>query len=409
MSDVSPANIEYGTRTVGELAELVTKGTTPTSIGAKYSKSGIHFVRATDLKSRVLDYEGCTLFISEATDEKLSRSRVLGGDVLLAIAGTIGRTTVVPTDAPPLNCNQAVCIIRCGKDLDAAYFCRWLESESAKRQMGRSTVTGVISNLSLGQVKSLELPLPPLFEQRRIAAILDKADALRQKRREAIAKLDQLLQSVFLEMFGDPVTNPKGWPKAELPHLSQHFCDGPFGSNLKTSHYRDRGVRVVRLQNIGVWKFVGRHAAYISQLHYESLPRNHCKGGDVLIGTLGEPNLRACILPNTIDKALNKADCVLFRPLDGKATSEYICGLLNSPSIVRKASGLSLGQTRSRISMGRLKGLVVPTPPYARQRDFTVFVSKLKVERKSLEDACSRADELFYSVQQRAFTFSGKL
>jgi len=59
--------------------------------------------------------------------------------------------------------------------------------------------------------------------------------------------------------------------------------------------------------------------------------------------------------------------------------------------------------------MGRLKGLVVPTPPYARQRDFTVFVSKLKVERKSLEDACSRADELFYSVQQRAFTFSGKL
>src|SRR5215475_12026903 len=86
-----------------------------------------------------------------------------------------------------------------------------------------------------------------------------------------------------------------------------------FGSNLKTSHYRERGVRVIRLQNIGVGKFLDEDKAYISEEHFAALPRHHCFSGDVLIGTLGDPNLRACLQPKRIKRALNKADCILLR------------------------------------------------------------------------------------------------
>src|SRR5690606_13505767 len=116
----------------------------------------------------------------------------------------------------------------------------------------------------------------PLPEQKRIAAILDKADAIRRKRQQAIQLADDFLRAVFLNMFGDPVTNPKGWPRAALPDVAEKFTDGPFGSNLKSSHYVEEGVRVIRLQNIGVGSLLDDDLAFISEEHYQSLPRNHC-------------------------------------------------------------------------------------------------------------------------------------
>lgn len=103
--------------------------------------------------------------------------------------------------------------------------------------------------VSKADMEDVEIPLPPLAEQRRIAAILDKADALRRKRQEAIALTEQLLRSTFLEMFGDPVTNPKRWPTTTLGQLIPDkgaIVDGPFGSSLKPEHYVESGVRVVR-------------------------------------------------------------------------------------------------------------------------------------------------------------------
>ena len=147
-----------------------------------------------------------------------------------------------------------------------------------------------ISNLDHKRTLDLQIPLPPLAEQKRIARILDAADALRAKRREALAQLDNLFQSIFLDMFGDPVTNPMGWPPISLAAISEELRDGPFGSNLKSSHYVESGVRVIRLQNIGVGEMLNDDLAFISEEHFASLPRNHGRPGDVIIGTMGDPN-----------------------------------------------------------------------------------------------------------------------
>lgn len=212
---------------LGALTSLITKGTTPKTMGLALSDAGIPFLRAENIRDLGVVFGRDPLFIDEHTNEALSRSRIQRGDVLVSIAGTIGRVGVVPDDAPErMNCNQAVAIVRVNDRLDARYLAHWLTSDGAISQIARAKVTATISNLSLGEIAGLAVPWRPLPEQRRVAAILDKAAAIRRKRREAIALTDELLRSAFLEMFGDPVSNPKGWPSAPLGTLARFIGGG---------------------------------------------------------------------------------------------------------------------------------------------------------------------------------------
>jgi type I restriction enzyme S subunit len=110
-------------------------------------------------------------------------------------------------------------------------------------------------------------------------------------------------------MFGDPVANPKGWDLEVLRDIAVKFSDGPFGSNLKSSHYEPEGIRVIRLQNIGLGILLDEDKAFITEAHFEMIAKHRCLPGDVLVGTLGDPNLSDCILPEVIPTTLNKADC----------------------------------------------------------------------------------------------------
>jgi len=252
-------------------------------------------------------------------------------------------------------------------------------------------------------LKRSEVILPPLAEQRRIAEVLDKAEALRAKRRAALAQLDSLTQSLFLDLFGDPATNPKNWPIKPIGSLASKFSDGPFGSNLKSEHYTEIGVRVIRLQNIGIGKFVDDDAAYISEQHFAKLKKHDCRPGDVLVGTMGDPNLRACIQPDWLPVALNKADCVQLRPDERIANAIFVCALLNQPATERMAHDLMQGQTRVRISMGRLRGLEVPLPPLDLQHEFARRVAAVEKLKTAQRAALAELDALFASLQHRAF------
>ena len=190
-------------QSIGDLAIRVTKGTTPTTLGYSFAEAGIPFVRVQNLVEGKVDLSRDPLFIDEETHEVLERSQIQKGDLLISIAGTIGRPAIADIDSP-LNCNQAVAIVRFNGTVDRKYVLFWLATPDALRQMSSKGVTATITNLSLTQIKSLQIPLPPLAEQKRIARILDAADALRAKRRESLAQLDTLLQSTFLDMFGDP-------------------------------------------------------------------------------------------------------------------------------------------------------------------------------------------------------------
>ena len=166
-----------------------------------------------------------------AGDKKMLRR----GDVLVSSANSwnlVGKCCSVPELRYPATAGGFISILRpTNGTLDSDYLYRWFSSgdvQATVRSLANQTTN--ISNLSHKRTMQLEIPLPPLAEQKRIAGILDAADALRAKRREALAQLDSLLQASFVDLFGDPVTNPKGLRKASLGTVFS-FTTGKLDSN----------------------------------------------------------------------------------------------------------------------------------------------------------------------------------
>lgn len=181
-------------------------GTPSRSKLERYYEGGtIPWIKSGELRESVINQ--AEEHVTDAALKESSIKLVPAGAILLAMYGaTVGRLGILGIDATT---NQAVChIVPDPKVADTHYIYRALSSQVPNLiSMG---VGGAQPNINQGIIKGLAIPLPPLPEQRRIAAILDQADSLRAKRREALAQLDKLTQSIFIEMFGDPVKNERG-------------------------------------------------------------------------------------------------------------------------------------------------------------------------------------------------------
>jgi type I restriction enzyme S subunit len=186
---------------IGELCNLITKGTTPTSLGFSYSNNGVRFLRAQNIINGKVSLSENDLFIDRTTDNALKRSKIIAGDVLLTIAGTIGRSAVVGNELGELNCNQAVAILRCSGIVNPHYLSAWLASSLAIEQISKSTVTGVISNLSLSQISSLKINLPNLEIQNQFAIELEKINETHQILLKSHISILSLIKSLQHQSF----------------------------------------------------------------------------------------------------------------------------------------------------------------------------------------------------------------
>ena len=385
--------------TVGEVCEVVS-GATPRTGKPEFWDGNVPWVTPKDLSELGQKHLSDTpRKITKAGLKSCSARMLPAQSVLFSSRAPIG---LVAINTLPVCTNQGFKSLVPRFDLVSPDFLFWWLKAQEKHVQNKGR-GATFKEVSKKIVEDLQIPLPPLAEQKRIAGILDAADAVRAKRREALAQIDTLLQSTFLDMFGDPVTNPMGWPPTSLAAISEELRDGPFGSNLKTSHYVESGVRVIRLQNIGVGEIRNDDLAFISEEHFASLPRNHCQPGDVIIGTMGDPNLRACIVPLALARALNKADCILMRVDMTKVDAIYVCWLLNNPCTVSMALRLVRGQTRGRISLRRLKELQIHLPPIDLQLRFAAIVKSVEQQKAIQRAHLAELDTLFASLQSRAF------
>jgi type I restriction enzyme S subunit len=249
--------------------------------------------------------------------------------------------------------------------------------------------------MDIGRCLALKIPLPSLPEQRRIVAILDKADALRAKRREAIAKLDQLLQSVFLDMFGDPVTNLKGWPVHTLEQVVK-FTGGSQPPKTVFKDFAALGyVRLVQIRDFRTDKYL----TYIP----EDLARRRFNKHDVMIGRYGPPVFQIFRgLEGSYNVALMKAE-----PKVG-LERDFLFHLLKSASLqsmVIANSERSAGQ--SGVNLDFLHAIEIGVPPVVLQQKFAAIGEVLAKQAIEYSSALACAQQLFNSLQQRAFT--GKL
>ncbi|MFZ2235433.1 MAG: restriction endonuclease subunit S, partial [Dokdonella sp.] len=156
--------------TLAALATTISKGTTPTSIGLAFAESGIPFIRGENVIGGEVDTTSATHYISIAAHKKLNRSALRSGDVLVTIAGTIGRIGFLGSDLQAANCNQAVAFIRCDQSqVCSEWLCLLLRSPFYQSRFGERVAGGAIPNVSLQQIGSLAIPLVGLKEQRQVA------------------------------------------------------------------------------------------------------------------------------------------------------------------------------------------------------------------------------------------------
>ena len=210
----SKAEKKWGKKKVAEIAKLVTKGTTPTTYGYKFTTLGIPFLRVEDIDNKEVDYKSTKLFIDKKTHKFLLRSQTQAGDVLVTIAGTIGRSAYIPEGAPQMNMNQAVALVRLDKKIAfPQYMCLTLQSDNLQKQMRGGQVTATVTNLSLTRIRNLQIPLPPLSEQKRIVVYLnnlrEKVDKLKILQQQQAKELEELKKSILEKAFSGKLISEK--------------------------------------------------------------------------------------------------------------------------------------------------------------------------------------------------------
>jgi type I restriction enzyme S subunit len=175
---------------LGDVSTKISKGTTPTTLGHNFVSSGIPFLRAEDIQSGAIDSSKVVLYISQKTHDFLSRSKLQPGDLLITIAGTLGRVGYIPNNSPPVNCNQAVAFVRLRLSLiDHVFACFVCQSNTFYNSLIGLKATGTISNLSLEQITESKIPLPPTLNgQIRIASELERKMAEIEKMCQAADK-----------------------------------------------------------------------------------------------------------------------------------------------------------------------------------------------------------------------------
>ena len=259
-----------------------------------------------------------------------SKITVEDGDVLVCkINPRINRVWVVKhhTDHPLLASSEWI-VVRNSK-MDSNYL-KWYFSSPTFRNLLVSQVAGIGGSLTRAQPKQVAkypVPIVDICEQRRIAAVLNKVSGLIAKRREQLDKLDELVKARFVEMFGDPVSNPYNWEKVSLSELAD-IRIGPFGSLLHKEDYIEGGHPLVNPSHIIDGKIVIDEKLTVSHQKYVELEAYHLKAGDVVMGRRGEMGRCAVVSQEDL---LCGTGSLLIRP-KGKVTADYIQKIISFPS-----------------------------------------------------------------------------
>lgn len=227
---------------LSEIAALITKGTTPTTLGYNFQEDGVNFLKIECFSEDGTYIKEKTAHISEECHEKLKRSKLRTGDILFSIAGAIGRVAVVTEEMLPANTNQALAIIRVTRDdIYLPYIKLILTSQIVKAQFERKKQGVAQLNISLKDMNELEIPLPEKSKQIECASLLEKISGIITARQKQLQKLDDLVKARFIELFGDPVRNSMGLPTEPMTTVCA-IIDGDRGKNYpKQDEFSDTG------------------------------------------------------------------------------------------------------------------------------------------------------------------------
>ncbi|WP_246782670.1 restriction endonuclease subunit S [Rhodococcus maanshanensis] len=335
------------------------------------------------------------------TDAELAQFRLEHGDILLNEASgsprEVGKPAIWQGELDNCAFQNTLLRVRPSDQVDSRYLLHFFRREAESGAFVRGSRGTGINHIGRAALAQWPIPLPPIEEQRRIAAILDHADALRAKRREALARLDELTQSIFIDMFGDP----RGAGRRPLGEVAK-IQIGPFGSLLHKEDYIAGGIPLVNPMHIVDGAVRADVEFSVDRQKYEELATYHLRPGDVVMGRRGEMGRCAVVDANAGDLLCGTGSLVI-RPIQEVSAPGYLGFALSSSSVKRGLEDASLGATMPNLNRAIVESFEVVVPHYGAQILFEDRVRNLRAQKVQHRTALDELDALFVSLQSRAF------
>ncbi len=299
-------------------------------------------------------------------------------------------------------CSTDILPIRPGPNLDRRYLLHYLRTPGMVSHAASKAVGINLPRLSPNVLELFQIPLPSIEEQRRIAGVLDAAEALRARRRRALAKLNSLTQAIFIKMFGHPVTNERGWPTHSLGGVCTKIQIGPFGSLLHKSDYVEDGVPLVNPMHIADGRIRPMKEQTVGIQKYSELKQYCLQVGDVVMGRRGEMG-RVAVVGECEAGYVCGSGSLFLRPDPDRAIPQYIAAVLSSSRGRRQLEDSAQGVTMPNLNSDIVERFKLGVPPVHLQMRFAdALVAHSELEAKQ-RDHADELDRLFFSLQQRAF------
>ena len=373
---------------LGEVCET-SSGGTPSKSHLEYYESGtIPWLRSGEVaQGLIYDAE---LRITDLGLEKSSAKIFPVDTVVLAMYGaTVGQVGLLKKE---MATNQAICGILPNRSFNPMFLLYTLKSK--KSVFLRDAVGGAQPNISQNLIKNTTIPIPPLSEQHRIVSELDLLSSIIEKKKAQLKEYDQLAQSIFYDMFGDPVSNEKGWEVKRLGEVIS--VKGRVGwKGYKKEDLRESGPLAIgggHITENGSLDFSS--PVYLSMEKYEESPEIMVQRGDLIMvqrGTIG----RIGLVKNEIGEATINPCVLILRPL--AVSGLYVLHLMLNKIMQRCLQELVRGVAQPMITQKQVNSLIVPLPPLTLQQSFASKIEAIEQQKALVQQSITEVETLFNS------------
>ena len=386
---------------MAKLSEIcnIQSGGTPSRSCVEYWENGkIPWVKISDIKDKELNQT--EEFITELGVEKSSAKLFPKGTILYSIFATLGEVCILNIDATT---NQAIAGLQLTNESvlpDYLYY-YLVSKKDFVNYIGRGVAQ---NNINLKILRNMEIPIPNKEEQERIVLRLNKLNQCISLRKQQLKKLDELVKSRFIEMFGDPVANPFNWKTVLLKNATSKIGSGATPKGGKES-YQSEGITLIRSMNVHDGRFEYKDLAHITDEQAKQLDNVVIEENDVFINITGASVARSCIVPKHILPARVNQHVAIIRCISSMLNPVFANNMFLNISFKGQLLdiGESGGATRQAITKQQLEMLNVILPPIDLQNEFATFVEQTDKLKFEVKEALEKLEILKKALMQEYF------
>ena len=338
-----------------------------------------------------------TRYVNREKYEELKRFNIHGGDIIVSCRGTIGETYIVPDDAPLGIMHPSIMKIRLKPGVYNKQYFNLLLRNYLKQHEDEANGSGIKMAISAKELSAALFPVPNMAEQDRVASVFNQVEELTSLRKEQLAKLDQLVKSRFIELFGDSTHSRN---RVLLEDISVFVTVGI--ANSATHAYADNGIVMLRNQNIKENYLDEKDLIYITPDFAEKYGSKQLSENDILVIRTGYPGV-ACLVPKKYEGCQTFTTLIVRLKDSTSAHANYVCHYINSSFGKDYVEQSKVGVAQQNFGAKALAKMPIVVPPMELQEEFAAFVEQTDKSKLAIQASLDRLELLKKSLMQQYF------